>query len=76
MRLLHTDKPHGRSSGGVSNRCGVDGVILVALHLGLDELRGDDAHIVANLLELPGQPLRARAGFHGYQRPFCTLEEL
>src|SRR5262249_46505310 len=43
---------------------GVAAIILIAFDIGLDELRADEFHGVAQLLKLPRPILRTRARFH------------
>ncbi|EEW61171.1 hypothetical protein SCH4B_0112 [Ruegeria sp. TrichCH4B] len=48
MRLLYPDEPHRRSGRSFRDRLGIDNVVLVRLHVELDELSRDDAAIMAD----------------------------
>jgi hypothetical protein len=66
---------HRRPGHGFGDGFGVDGVVLLRLHVGLHELGGDDAGPVTHRLQLARQPLRAGARFHADQGARRALEE-
>jgi len=66
---------HRRPGHGFCDRLGVDGVVLLRLHVGLDELGGNDADPVTHRLQLARQPLRAGARLHADNGARRALEE-
>jgi hypothetical protein len=70
------DKAHRRTRDGLGDRLRVDDVVLVRLHVGLDEPGRDDPHRVTEGHDLACQPLRARARLHAHDGRRCTFEEL
>jgi hypothetical protein len=68
---LDLHKTHRRSSNRLADRLGVNGIVLVALDVGLHVLRRHQPHLVA---ELPSATLRKEAGaisVSGKQRNGC-----
>jgi hypothetical protein len=61
---LQRHEAHTRAAHGLTDRLGIDLVVLVALHVGLDELRGDQLHAEPPPLQLPSPVMRRPAGFH------------
>src|SRR5262249_62076363 len=57
------DEVHGRSLHRLGDRLGIAVVVLVSLEEGLDVLRGDQADVVTECLNLACDVMRARAGF-------------
>jgi hypothetical protein len=66
---------HRRTRHGFGNSLSIDRVVLLRLDVRLDELRCDNAHLMAHGGELACQPLRARTGFHADDRAVGTLKE-
>src|SRR5690606_30780262 len=75
FRGLHLDEPHRRSCDGFGNSSGIDHVVLVRLHVGLDELGRNNANRVPHGLQLPRQPLCTGTRLHAYECRSCSLEE-
>ena len=47
LDVLDWNKSHARAAHRLADRLGIGGIVLVALHVRLDELRGHQAHGVA-----------------------------
>src|SRR5712692_6440588 len=64
LEALHRYKAHARPRHPLADRLGVIGIVLVALHIRLHELRGDQLHRESSLLQ-PARPVvRSSAGLH------------
>ena len=63
-RALQRHEAHPRAAHGFADRLGVQQVVLVALHVGLDELRGDELHAQPPPLELAPPMVRRTARLH------------
>ena len=59
---LNGDEAHGWSLHCLGDRLGIAVVVLVSLEKGLDVLRGDQANVVPEWLNLARDVMRARAG--------------
>jgi hypothetical protein len=62
-----SDKSHRRTADRFGDGLRVVEVVLLALHVRLDELRGDEPNLMTASLEGTGQMLRARACLHTNQ---------
>ena len=74
LGVLDLYKVHRRACDGFGNRLSVDDFVLVGLHVGLHELRRNDADLVSHCD--PGHasmPIRARGTF---KKKFCTALRL
>ena len=67
LRRLDAHEVHGRALHGLGNRFGIPVVVLVPLEERLDVLRRDQAHVMAERLQLPADVVGARAGLHADQ---------
>ena len=50
---LHRHEAHTGTADGFANRLSIVGVVLVPLHVGLDELRADELDLIPELPETP-----------------------
>jgi hypothetical protein len=73
---LGRHEAHGRPRDRLANRLGIVAVVLVGLHVRLDELRRHEPHFVAQLDELARPVVRAAAGFHPDQAGWQVAKEL
>jgi hypothetical protein len=64
LNTLHSNKAHVRSTHRFADRLGIIGVVLVALHVGLHELRRNQADGVASSLKFSRPMVRTGARFH------------
>jgi hypothetical protein len=67
LDALDRHEAHGGPLRRLGNRLGIRRVILVGLDEGLDELRGDQFHLMAIRLEAAGPVVGATTGLHGDQ---------
>jgi hypothetical protein len=73
---LNRHEPHVGPRHRFADRLGISRVVLVGLHIWLDELRRNQAHVVSKALQLARPMMRAAAGFHADQAPWQIREEL
>ena len=63
---LDGHKPHAGAAHGLTDRLGIIGIDLVALHIGLYELGCNQLHHKTLGLQLTRPMVRARSGLHAY----------
>ena len=63
LRGLDGNEVHGRPLHGLRDRLGIAIVVLVPLQERLDVLRRDEANVMPECPDLPGDVMRAAAGF-------------
>ena len=63
LHTLHRHEAPGRSTHRLTDGFRIVGVVLVPLHVGLDELRADQPRIMPQLDQLPRPVMRPGAGF-------------
>jgi hypothetical protein len=61
---LHEHEPHTGATHRLTDRLGIDPIVLVALDVGLDELRTEELHAKTPLLELTRPVMSRGTGFH------------
>src|SRR5499426_1583038 len=66
---------HVRSGDRLTDRLGIGDIVLVGFHIGLDELRGHQAHRMSKTLQSSGPVMRTTAGFHPDQARRQLREE-
>ncbi len=76
LSAANGNKTHRGPCYSFRNRFGINDVVLVALHIGFDELGWNDPDPVTKGYQLPRQPLGTRTGFHANQGRRSALEEL
>ena len=69
-------KTHGRPAGRFTNCLGIVGVIFTALDVRFDELRGNQAHLMAQFDQLSSPIMRTAAGLHRHQTRLKVAEEI
>jgi hypothetical protein len=67
LDAFHRNKAHVGALGGLANRLGVGGVVLVRLHERFDELGGDQAHHRTEGAKQPRPVMGAAAGLHRHR---------
>jgi hypothetical protein len=66
MNLFDGHKTHVGTGDGLHDRRRIVGVVLLALHVRLNELGRHDPNGESQLFKLPGPIMRPRTGFHAY----------
>lgn len=61
---LHEHEPHRRTLGGLADRLGIGGIVLLALDERLDLGGWDQPHLMAQFADLAAPEVGAAAGFH------------
>ena len=64
IHRLHRHKAHVRPAHRLTDRLGIPGIVLVALHIRLYKLRWYQLHRVTSRLKLPSPVMRTGTRFH------------
>ena len=73
---LHRHKAHARPAHGLADPVGVGRIVLVALNVGLHQLRRQQHHLVPQRPDLARPVMRRATGLHANPRRRQRLEEL
>lgn len=76
LSTFNLDVAHARTAAGLTNRLGIIGVVFATLHIGFDELRGNQAHLVPQHTQLSRPVMGAAACFHHHQARLQLAEEI